>query len=270
MMEVSMRDLFPACVSVLDQEKTPVHYGELTRLALKSLGIRESQTLFHKERENVREKLLQAGQRGTFYTGPPLYAGALRQWFVRDSQLSMTLDVIEMPGSAQAGVDGAFEALMRAPYMMQKSSAVHTERLNRVRSSGLVLEQHIAQWFSRRYPSLYLDADNQGQWQRPCDHDFKLSVDGRVYKVDVAGPSDNGTFKKSPYKKATDFHLLCYVNGDNCVFESVVRGSAYNEHVDPQSVFSPTAFVVWLNCKEKGIDYKAAEQALCKPAVKAA
>lgn len=259
MTEISMRDLFPTCVDVLTRAMVPIHYAELTRMALIRLGVRDSQTEFRKEIENVREKLLIAGQRGTFYTGAPLFAGALRHWFVSDAQLSFSVDYIEIGGSAQAGAEGAFEALMRSPSMViHNASLANTERLNRVRSSGLVLEKHVALWFKRNYRQFYEEAENAGAWTRPCDHDFVLSVNGRKFKVDVAGPDDRGMYGRRGKKHPTDIHLACRIVGDNCVWEGVIRGNGFNESIDPRSIFSPTAFVVWLNCAKAGIDYQDA------------
>jgi hypothetical protein len=257
-MEISMRDLFPKCVDVLSDALAPIHYAELTRQALRRLGVANSQTNFQKEIENVREKLLLAEQRGTFYTGGPLYAGALQHWFVFDAQLSMTMDYIEIHGSAKAGADGAFEALMRSPFMgVNNPEMANTERLYRVRSSGLVLEKHVADWFNRRYPEFYSDAENAGKWRDPCSHDFILTVNDRRFLIDVAGPDDRGKYGRRGKKKPTDLHLTCRIHGDNCLFEGVVRGEGFNSSIDPASIFSPTAFVVWLNCAKLGIQYSA-------------
>jgi hypothetical protein len=256
-MELSMRDLFPACVAVLAKELRPIHYADLTRMALAKIGVRESQVAFKKEAENVREKLLMAGQRGTFYAGAPTFAGALRFWFVSDAQINMTLDGVRIPGSAQAGVDGAFDALMRSPYMMVHNRGLeNTEKLNRVRSSGMVLEKHVTNWFNQEYPDFYGEAANAGIWQRPCSHDFTLSIGGRRFLIDVAGPDAHGQYGRRGRKHPTDLHLICRVDGDHCLWEGVVRGEGFNESIDPISIFSPTAFLVWLNCEKHKIHYK--------------
>ena len=256
MTELSMRDLFPACVNVLAQELRPIHYADLTRLALAKLGIREHQVTFRKEIENVREKLLMAEQYGTFYAGAPTFAGALRHWFVSDAQVSMSLDYIEIPGSAQAGIDGAFDALMRAPYMIvHNRSLENTEMLNKARSGGIVLEKHITRWFKANFPDFYGDPDNAGIWTRPCSHDFTLTVNGRRFLIDVAGPDARGQYGRRGRKHPTDLHVICRVAGDCCLFEGVVRGDGFNASIDPLSIFSPTAFLVWLNCARSGIPY---------------
>lgn len=218
---------------------------------------RASPSWFRKNIENVREKLLQAEQYATFYTGKPLYAGALQSWFMSDAQLAMTLDYIEIPGSARAGVDGAFEALMRSPHMIiHHPSLANTERLNRIRSRGLVLEKHVSQWFERMYPELYSGPDNQGSWSTPCSHDFKLTVQNRTFAIDVAGPDEGGNYGRRGRKHPTDLHLICRLHGDHCLWEGVVRGEGYCRELDPSSIFSPTAFCVWLNCAKYHIDYE--------------
>lgn len=258
-MELSMRDLFPACVKVLDHELRPLHYAELTARAMHALGIPNARASpwFSKNIENVREKLLLAGQRETFYTGEPLYAGALRSWFMSDAQLTMTLDYVRIPGSAKAGAEGAFEALMRDKHMIiHNPSLANTERLNRIRSSGLVLEKHVSQWFARKYPEFYAEPANHGEWHRPCSHDFRLTVQQRTFNIDVAGPDEHGDYGRRGRKHPTDLHLICRIHDDHCLWEGVVRGEGYKPQIDPMSIFSPTAFVVWLNCAKHGVPYE--------------
>lgn len=261
MEELSMLDLFPACVNVLNRELRPLHYAELTAMAMLSMRIRDPRRHpgFRKNSENVREKLLLAGRQETFYTGPPLYAGAIRSWFMSESQTSMTLDYIDIPGSAMAGIDGAFELLMRVPHMViHNPSLANTERLNRSRSGGMVLEKHVTQWFQKQYPEFYGDAANHGRWQQPCSHDFTLTVHDRKFLIDVAGPDGNGRYGIRGRKHPTDLHLVCRVISDHCSWEGVVRGEGYRQEIDPQSIFSPTAFLVWLNCAKHDIRYDQA------------
>ncbi len=257
-MEISMKDLFPICVNILDREKTPIHYRKLTALALeRELKVFLPSDVFMKNAENVREKLLCAEQRGTFYTGSPLCMGALRHWFKTD-QLEFTTDWITIQGNAQAGASGAFEALMRSQYMVINNPSLrNTELLNRSRSSGLVLEHHVSEWFQEQYPTLYQQPDNHGAWDRPCNHDFKLLIKGRPLLVDVSGPDWRGEYGKRGRKPKAEVHLLCRIAGKDCVFEGVVNGKDFTENVVPLTAFSPTAFLVWLNCCKAGINYSA-------------
>lgn len=257
-MEISMKDLFPVCVHILDREKTPIHYRKLTALALeKEMKVFLSGDAFMKNAENVREKLLCAEQRGTFYTGSPLCMGALRHWFKTD-QLQFTADYITISGNASAGAAGAFESLMRSRHMVINNPSLrNTEILNRARSSGLVLEHHVSEWFKEQYPAIYQHADNHGAWDRPCNHDFKLLINGRPLLVDVAGPDWHGNYGKRGRKPKAEVHLLCRISGKDCLFEGVVGGEDFTESVIPITAFSPTAFLVWLNCCISRIDYKS-------------
>ena len=252
-----MKDLFPVCVRILDREKRPIHYQKLAALALeKEMGVFLPKSAFLKNAENVREKLLLAGQCGTFYAGSPLCVGGLRHWFVVD-QLQFTTDWITIQGNAQAGANGAFEALMRSRHMViHNPSLRNTELLNKARSSGLVLEHHVAGWFKAHYPTLYREPENQGIWDRPCNHDFKLASDDWMIKVDVSGPDWRGQYGHRGRKPKADVHLLCRITGADCTFEGVVRGESFGENCIPMTASSPTAFLVWLNCFIAGIDYR--------------
>jgi len=263
-MEISMKDLFPVCVKVLDREKRPIHYLKLTAMALEQeLDVFLPKPAFMKNAENVREKLLCAKQRGTFYTGSPLCMGALQYWF-KSNQLQFTTDFIVIPGSAQAGASGAFEALMRSKNMIiHNPSLRNTELLNRARSSGLVLEHHVAEWFKENYPTMYQPPNNHGMWDIPCNHDFKLLIKDDSLLVDVAGPDWHGRYGKRGKKPKCAVHLLCRISGKDCIFEGVVRGDDFSEDVIPITAFSPTAFLVWLNCKKDDIPYQSVVYSLC-------
>lgn len=253
--EVSMLDLFPACVDVLEEAKTPLHYRELTERGLAKIGKDKSLVNFEKEIENVREKLLLARRRGTFYTKSPLCMGALTSWF-RTEQLQLFHgEEIVIPGNAQAGITGAFEGLMRSPFMLQKEKAANTERLNYMRAQGLVLQEHVALWFKEHWPMFYKEARNYRQWANPCNHDFILNVGNHAYMVDVTGPDKHGCFGKKPRKPTTDIHLTCYPSGKFCIWNGVLRGSEFKETVIPETASSPISFVVWLNCHKNGINY---------------
>lgn len=259
MFEISMKDLFPKCRDILVREMRPIKYGDLTRIALMELGVPFSEIDLKKEKENVREKLLLAGQYNCFYTGAPLYAGAMRNWFVADDhqQLSLVVDYIKIPGNASAGASGAFEALMRSGYMqVHNRELANTELLNRGRASGLVIEKHVTNWFSKQYPEFFAEPENHNVWHQPCSYDFSLTVDGRQWKIDVAGPDKNGSYGKRGAKKSTHMHLLCKIVGDYCAWEGVVRGKEFNAYIDPSSIFSPVALIVRLNCAKHGINYE--------------
>jgi hypothetical protein len=117
----------------------------------------------------------------------------------------------------------------------------------------------VAGWFERKWPGLYRAPDNHGRWETPCDHDFKLDVGDRTYKVDVAGPDRVGKFRMHPRKPKADLHLLCRIDGKDVVWVGVETGHAFAGvgEADPMLVTSPHRMVVWLNCIAGGVDYQA-------------
>lgn len=267
--ELSMLDTFPACVSILERELRPLHYSELTKMALAAVGKNPAQVLWRKEIENVREKLLCAGQRGTFYIPSPFCMGALRHWFKLD-QLSFNLETVVIPGNASAGVAGGIEAWARSDYMEVHNSALkNTHYLKSLRVKALVLEKHVSEWFRENYPEFYSEPDNHGNYERWCNHDFKLSVYGKTYRVDVAGPDRNGDYGHRGKKPKTDVHLLCRLVGKNCLWDAVVRGDGFSQTVIPETATSPTAFLVWLNCAKNNIPYPELISAINNRAVAA-
>ncbi len=254
----SMSDLLPACIKVLDTELKPIHYRELTAKALRSIDVDVTRISMFRAIEDVREKLPDSKKYDVFYTGAPDCLMARRQWF-KHNQLPLfnnTADVsIRISGSASAGITGAFEALMRDEFMLDKFNG-NKERRCKGRARGLVVEHHVAQWFQRTWPEFYLPPDNHGVWDKPCSHDFKLKVGGAIILVDVAGQNANGSFGK-PQKRATSLHLLCSVSGDDVIWEAVTRGEHYNESTTPETSLSPANMIVWLNCVNAGIDHVA-------------
>jgi hypothetical protein len=254
-----MTELFRKCREVLDQRLIPLHYAELTKLALVECGLTKRDVNWSRQIEDVREKMLLAGQHETFYIGAPYCLAGVRWWF-QSEQLRMfhPSTGVFIPGSAQSGADGAFNALMRDPDLKVKTNAP-VPRIKRGRANGFVIEQHVADWFKHYWPKFYIAPDNEGQWKRWCDHDFKLVVDGVAYKVDVSGKRLNGTHGNSGQgKKRIDFHLLCELIDRDVLWSDVRTGATYNKVIiSEQGGIWPERLIVWLNCRHNGIDYKA-------------
>ncbi len=266
--EVSMPVLFQAAVEVLTAERCPLHYAALTQRALGLLGaphagiLRDAGAL-RKNAENVREKLLARGRAGTLYLGGAWASGALQRWFRSASSQGALFgsipgrDTVCIPGHATAAAEGAYTMLMRADYLEDKYASVDPDRRARGRARGYILESQVVSWFATHYPRFYRPADNHRQWAQWCAHDFKLALPSRVLHVDVAGPSLRGPYLASPHKQVTDVHLLCRLQDDHCVFEGVLRGSAFTGAMTPATAGSPVNFLVWLNCLSRGLPYDA-------------
>lgn len=253
---LSMSELFPCCRDILERELRPLHYAKLTEMAIAAMGVPLHHVDRAKEIENVREKLAIAGQYGTCYVPAPYCLVALRYWFPSPQLDLLNADSIMIPGHAQHGANGAFEALMRAPYMLTKE-LTNTERLNRGRAQGFVTEGHVTPWFKSRWPEFFVEAENRGQWKDPCDHDFKLRINNRLLKIDVFGQRLNGYYRGPKLKPKADLHLLCRIAGQHVEWHGVRRAIAQGEMVFPETSASPIRMVVWLNCLKHGIDYSA-------------
>lgn len=272
---VKMDELFPVCRDILKKELKPIHYTDLTAKALQYLGLTENDVNWQRQIEDVREKMLLAGQYKTFYIGKPYCLAGLRWWFESDQlRLINPTTGIKIPGDASAGADGAFEALMRDPNMKIKTTAP-IERIAKVRTSGLVLEKHVAYWFKKNWPVFYLPPDNERQWATPCNHDFKLKIKNNIFKVDVTGKRLNGNYgNPGEGKRAVDFHLLCEIIGPDVLWHSVYRGSDYKKIIIPEGQsfngMWPERMIVWLNCLRDGIDYQAIKSFLKPKALEVA
>ena len=92
--------------------------------------------------------------------------------------------------------------------MMTKFKNTPARKAGQIR--GLVIEQHVSEWFRQHYSDEFEEPDNYRQWTRYCPHDFKLNVGGKIYPIDVSGPHRDGTFgsyEKKP-KYGVDYHII--------------------------------------------------------------
>lgn len=254
-----LRDMVDACEAILRETLRPLHYAGLTDMAAQRLGYASNEWNYKRQIEDVREHILQAGRKRMIYFPAPYCMGAIDWWF-DDGQLCLIhpSSGIVIPGHAEHGADGAFEAVMRHQYMDPKGET-RPEPLARRRARGLVLEKHVAGWFRDNWPQFYQPPDNDARWKQPCAHDFKLVVDGRTYLVDVSGPSANGMYGNPGNGKATTgLHLICEITGQDVLWRSVLSGKEYVSNINPDfHGKTPESMAVWLNCYKCGIDYRA-------------
>jgi hypothetical protein len=269
-----MKLIFHACHDVLEELLTPVHYRKLTELALVKLDINIKDVNHSRQIEDVREKLLLSGRLGTFYTGPPKYLAGLKYWFESEQLYLFNMDVtkpVEIIGNVNSGVTGAFESLMRFPFMINKSTLANSEHRAMGCARGLVIEKHVSDWFLKNWSKIILPPDNDKKWANPCNHDFKIKIPNSdsVILVDIWGPNVNGEYNKPPMKKATHLHLQCRISpsGKSIVWESVIHGSLYDKKksIVPEMGISPRRLIVWLNCLQNDIDYENVKKCIAKP-----
>jgi len=252
-----MTEMFRVCSQVLDDARCPLHYRELTRRALAAMKRDERHVDFGRQVEDVREKMLCAGRHETFYSPAPLCVGAKREWFSNDGQqLLIAPDLqVEIPPSIPAAIDGATEALLRSPHMVQKNKYARPEVVSRARAGGLVIEALVKSYFRSQWPEAFVAPENEGRADKWCDHDFKLRINGAVLKFDVANPSLDGEWRVADGKHSTDFHLRCRLRDGRLVWESIVPGALYASNPRPWMLVAPLRLVVRLNCEKYGVDY---------------
>jgi hypothetical protein len=247
---ISMTELFQACSDILDANLCPAHYADLTRQAVERLGYRIDRVDMERSKEDVREKMLLAGQYGAFYLGRPYCLAAKRHWFKGPQLELLQLDTVVIPGNATSGYEGAFDALMRHAHLIHKNPLASVATVVRARARGKVVEQHVVDLFALRWPGFYLPPDNARKYKRVCRHDFKLKIDRRIYEVDVT------TKNALPAgKHVVDFHLFCQLVGPDVIWRGVAPGKLFATNPAPEQMLSPQRMVVWLNCKAKGFDY---------------
>lgn len=252
-------ELFPACSAVLDMYATPMHYRELTRLAVRQLGYDENALNMHRQVEDVRERLPRLKRRSfdVVYAGAPFSMMAKRGWFPVIRPSLINTDYLErpitMPSSIPTSVQGAKEALMRAQYMQPHGN--DPEMRNFLRAKGFIVEAHMKEWFRQLYPEFYREPSNHRQWNKPAPEDFFLNIGGCWCPVDIASPGKNGMYGSQ--KRPTRIHMICTIAGDNVSWEGVLNGELWKStpQISPEMTLSPYVLLARLNCQQLGIDY---------------
>ncbi len=236
-----MDRFFPLCARVLEREKRPLHYARLTELALQAAGLTPSEVCWRRQIEDVREKLLEARGRGTFYVGSPHCLGALRWWF-EPLQLASTPERI--PVTARAVVEATVDALSADPYL-KVGRALRSPQVVKARAAEPVMKRLVAAWFAGQWPEAYRAPG--ADWR---SHDFTLAG----YTVEVAAAH-------TP-KSGVDLCLVCDYAGGEILWTRVVangEGDAFHRQTFEFGL-TPTTMAVWLNCRREGIDYELLKQ----------
>ena len=136
---------------------------------------------------------------------------------------------------------------MRKPYMYTKF--VNNAKRDAGRIRGLIVEEHVSNYFKANFKSNYIEADNFEQWDQHCNHDFKLNINGDIITVDVSGPQADGSFGSYYLKpKGVDFHIITSVigmtNWSNIDFRQgfeiigIVKDIDYNNTLDESKLIS--------------------------------
>ena len=250
---VPMPTIFPACRKVAEEMMMPLHYTKLTLRALERLHISVSSLNLKRQREDVREKLLKKGGYGFGYIGSPSCLAYLKEWLAQETMLNPCPPVV-IRITACASLEAAFQGRMRK--YIDKTNAPK-EIIEGARIRGLFIEHQVRFWFKSRWAEMVLPPDNEGKWDVPCSHDFKLKVDGHTFLVDIAGPKRNGVYGKPAGggKQATDIHILASVDKDDVLMHGFITRGEFKDALFEWESHPIARMVFWLNCNKLGIDY---------------
>lgn len=255
----SMPALFRACVEVLADSLSPWHYADLAAEALRRLGLAADADTLRRAKEDVREKMLEAGRFGTAYTGPPHYLAVLSRWFpsAQRELLNPATEPIIVRAHAGWAIDGCLEALLRSKHMVTKIADTPARWEGMAR--GMILERHVAGWFRDQWPDSWAPPDNAGRWREWCNHDFKLRLYGRAYLVDVMGPLRDGMFglPAGGGKRLVDLHVVARQRGADVAICGFQHGKALAERFGEEETIPICRLAVRLNCEARGWDYRA-------------
>jgi hypothetical protein len=123
---------------------------------------------------------------------------------------------------------------------------------------GLMIEKHVCSWFSRNWPFNVISADNDGKWDRYCDHDFKLQTGtGSIITVDVSGEKRGGGFGRPERKPTADIHVLASESKGFIFIDGFVTRRNYITKIPPHKIAPISALVCWANCQKYSIDYNS-------------
>jgi len=125
------------------------------------------------------------------------------------------------------------------------------------KSARLAAGSLVRCWFAAKWPDMVLPPDNEGAWEQPCDHDFKLTVKDRILRIDVAGPKANGTYGRptGSGKRTTDIHVIASIVGAEVGIHGFVPGDEYRDIFSAWDTQPITRMAFWLNCNRLDIDY---------------
>jgi hypothetical protein len=263
-------DLRRAVIAVLREYVRPLHYKDLTRLALGRLDLAPKEDVNEKEfrciAEDVREKVLQQGsQHGLGYIGHPECLGYLLEWFPKQTSLINGYPPEKVVPTTDLCLVASTDALLRHSTILKKSGTDldHAKRVAR----GFLIQHVVADYFRNQWPSLWRPASNAGQFARPSADDFRLYIpsQGRVITVDVAGPHRDGLFGATRGgKPAADLHIVASIEHGWVMIHGFVWPDQFQSRRFSTVETQPFVWLrCFLNCEVAGIDYESLLERVC-------
>lgn len=245
--------LLPSCAQILREKMAPIHYKDLASMACSMIGGSDEYSI-----KDIAEDLRGKGKGfpgkryGMEYTGNPWFCVILSSWI--EPSLFPTYSqplAIGFKESLRASV----ETCMRIEHMVNKFNHGRLRRAE-VIARGMMIEQHVKSWFEIHWPYLVLPPDNEGKYEDPCDHDFKLQTETRDLTVDVSGEKSSGWYGRPERKPLADIHVLARESGGLILIDGFVSRAKYLARLKAHDIMPVDALIFYGNCMKKGIPYK--------------
>lgn len=259
MAAVPMGQLFAKCVEILNEGLRPMHYALLADTA--ALGLKNSLHDEVRVREDVREKLLCARRLGTAYVRAPYCLAVLQSWFEDPREVLLNGgEPLVIPPDCVAARSATLEALMRREYMITKSRHCDPERREMALANGMVVQHQVEAFIRARFPSIYREASNAGQWKEVAPDDFRIAAPGgRLLAVDVASLRQrDGLYGRTQGKLHADVHICARISEDEraVVIDGWVLRKGFVESLSREELIPPANLMVMLDCYVQGWDYQ--------------
>jgi len=176
---------------------------------------------------------------------------ALERWFVRGLPIVTPDDFILIPLNGNDIRSGQEEALRRLPNMVIRNPRADPVVRQMAAINGFAVEHHVKSYFRQSWPSSYMPASNENQFERPAPDDFTLILDGCRFAVDVARSTNKYPVKwklrKRKMRGAT-LRIVAYYNDTHVV----IQGYTFKDD-DCYEVWPIERLIVRLNIQKMGI-----------------
>ena len=264
-----------ACSSILDEQMRPIHYSKLTELVLERCTDNPSQFNFNRQKEDIREKVLQSRRLGMIYLPKPNSLAIKLSWMPFAN--TTLLEPILLPGIVTISARLATEIRTRTRYMKDKNKPGfadpeiptidelrHRENWRKLRVRalwrGLVTENHFREWYKKDWLNFYLDPPNIGRPRDYCHHDFSIiGITSKPITVDIECANEKGQFGTKYKKVKADLFFQCSLDRNKRLWwhRSVPRNNYKIDGIGNGQ--SPARVCFVLNCRKYGIDRRDIE-----------
>ncbi len=257
---IYQRDLRPVCGRILDEEIRPIHYADLTRMAINRVG--RNGVDFTKVKEDVREKILMAGLDGCGYIGAPYCYAFKKKWIKGDQAVLNFEEPIPVPVTVSSSTAGACETIYRFKHMIHKPTGTYIPideaepGVVKFRIERAIVEQNVSDYFKQNWPKLWMPPSNDKKYKKPASDDFRIRVKNYIYNFDVFTPGRNGKGGLVKWKRPAHIHVMAEYDDDGVNIRGFTTGQLFSSHQwSPEEIYPFHQLVFWLNCMQDDMPY---------------